>query len=130
MQYCINSKTVGNTGDEVLGRSPTEGDLGVSIDSKLNVSQQCAQVARKTNCALGCIKHSPAGQLREMTILLYKALVRPHTECCVLFWASQYKKDIKLLECPKEGYEDGEGAREEHVRRAAEILWFVQSRGD
>ncbi|GAB0208978.1 hypothetical protein GRJ2_003363500 [Grus japonensis] len=52
-------------GDKRLESSPTERDLGVWVDGKLNMSQQCALAAKRANCVLSCIYHSTASQLRE-----------------------------------------------------------------
>ena len=47
-------------GADLLEGSSSEKNLGVLVDSKLPLSQQCALVAEKANGILGCLRRSVA----------------------------------------------------------------------
>ncbi|KAF7244268.1 RNA-directed DNA polymerase from mobile element jockey [Varanus komodoensis] len=85
-------------GDKWLESSTCERDLGVLVDCKLNMSQQCDVVVKRANATLGCIARSVASRSREVLLPLYMTLVRPQLEYCVQFWAPHYRKDIARLE--------------------------------
>ncbi|KAJ7413563.1 hypothetical protein BTVI_42996 [Pitangus sulphuratus] len=62
----------------------------------LNCTSPMSLVATKARDILGYIRKSIARRLREVVLPLYSALVRPHLECHVQFWAPQYKRDMEL----------------------------------
>ena len=72
-------------------------DLGVLVDGKLDVSQQCALAESQLYPGLHQKKR---GQQIEGSdpASLYSVLVRPHLEYCVQMWSTQYRRDLDLLE--------------------------------
>ena len=85
-------------GEEALESSRVERDLGVLVDEKLDVSQQCALAAQKANCVLGCITKRVSSREREGIVPLCSALVRPYVKHRVQAWSPQHRKDVALLE--------------------------------
>ncbi|PKU47106.1 hypothetical protein llap_2601 [Limosa lapponica baueri] len=91
-----NPKHKCRLGREWIESIPEEKDLGLLVDKKLNMSQQCALAAQKA--ILCCIKRSVTGRLREVILPLCCALVRSHPEYCLQVWSPQHRKDMDLLE--------------------------------
>jgi len=71
---------------EPLGSTPLQ-YLGVLVDEKVNMNEQCALAAKNVNCVLGCTKKSVASRLRELIVPLYTTSNRPYLEHCVQPWA-------------------------------------------
>jgi len=56
--------------DKRLKSSSAEKHLGVLVDNKLKMNEQCEQAGKEVNCILRCIKHNLASWSRELIVSL------------------------------------------------------------
>ena len=85
-------------GDTWCNNTTSEKDLGIVVEQKLNMSQQCDAATKKANAILGHINRSVVSKSHEVLVSVCSALIRPHLKYCVEFWTPQFKKDADKLE--------------------------------
>ena len=61
-----------------------EKDLGVSMNANMKVSEQCRIAASKGNQVIGMIRRNKKYKEKSLIVTLYKAIVRPHLEYCII----------------------------------------------
>lgn len=88
--YTMNNETVTTCN--------TEKDLGVYIDNKLKFQEHISRQIKKANSKVGIIKRTFTFMDKEMFLVLYKSLVRPHLEYGSNIWSVIYKKELIALE--------------------------------
>jgi len=87
LHFCYNNPMqCYGLGAEGLHGSEEKRDQGLLVNAQLDMSQQCAQVAKRANAILACIRNSVASRSRDVIIPLYSALVRPTTRKTLRPW--------------------------------------------
>ena len=81
-----NPKHKYRLGREWIERSPEGEDLGVLVDEKLSMTQQCVLAAQKANRILDCIKKKCGQQIEggDSATLLRSGVTPPEVLCTAL----------------------------------------------
>ena len=83
---------------------------------------------KTANGILGCIRKSMASRAREVIPAPCSAMMRPHLQYCVQFWAPQFDKDRELLERAQQRGTEMTGGLEHRLMRKVERSGADQGR--
>lgn len=81
-----------------------EMDLGVPMDDKVSMSEQCAAAAKKDNSMLGCLNQDITSRDEAVVVPLCSVVVGPHLEYCVQLWSLLCRKCGQAEEGPQKGH--------------------------
>ena len=88
--YQINGHTLEST--------PIQRDLGVQIHESLKPFHHITKQVNRANSILGQLKKTMSFKSKDVLVMLFKTIVRPHLEYASTVWRPWLKKDIELLE--------------------------------
>ena len=83
---------------EVLESTDMEKDLGVTIHKSLKPAIHIGNCVKRANQMLGMIRRTFIYRDKEILLLLYKSIVRPHLEYAVQAWSPNQVGDIRRIE--------------------------------
>lgn len=90
-----------------LESSWAENNWGFLIDTKMNMSEQCAFALKKNSAIMGCIKQSIASRLRKVIFFPYSALERPHLGAlCPVLISSVQERESATGKSPTKDHKD------------------------
>ena len=93
-QYLMSS----NGNPTELEYTSEEKDLGVLIDNTLSFEQHADACITKANRILAIIRRSFTYMDKDMMLMLYKSLIRPHLEYGNVIWSPKLKRVVRSLE--------------------------------
>ena len=85
-------------GEEQIGETGAEKDLGVWVEESMKPARQCAAAAKGANFALGQLTRAFHYRRKSNLIPLYKTFIRPRLEFAAAAWNPWTETDSGVLE--------------------------------